>query len=94
MPDGPDFPEDAWIHSHLRIGEALFRVVVPTPRCVIPTLAQEELPPDPGIMRAVAREHRIPVFDLGLLSCVGVYLDVLEPGTVRIGDPVTRLGSS
>ncbi|GGL01869.1 MOSC domain-containing protein [Streptomyces flaveus] len=93
-PDGPGFPEDAWIHSRLRIGEAVFRAVVPTPRCVIPTLAQEELPPDPGIMRAVAREHRIPVFDLGRLSCVGVYLDVLEPGTVRIGDSVTRLGNS
>lgn len=67
---------------------------MPTPRCVIPTLAQEELPADPGIMRTVAREHRIPVFDLGLACRVGVYLDVLEPGTVRIGDPVTRLGSS
>lgn len=93
-PDGPGFPEDAWIHSRLRIGEAIFRAVVPTPRCVVPTLAQEELPPDPGIMRAVAREHRIPVFDQGRLSCVGVYLDVLEPGTVRIGDSVTRLGNS
>ncbi|SFN95457.1 hypothetical protein SAMN04487980_104011 [Streptomyces sp. cf124] len=93
-PNWPGFPEDAWIHSHLRSGEALFRAVVPTPRCVIPTLAQEELPADPGIMRAAAREHRIPVFDLGRLSCVGIYLDVLEPGTVRIGDSVTRLGSS
>lgn len=93
-PEGPGFPEDAWIHSHLRIGEALFRAVVPTPRCVVPTLAQEDLPPDPGIMRAVAREHRIPVLDLGRLSCVGIYLDVLEPGTVRIGDSVTRRGSA
>jgi MOSC domain-containing protein YiiM len=39
-------------------------------------------------MRAVAREHRIPVFDLGRLACVGVYLDVLEAGTVRVGDPI------
>lgn len=93
-PEGPGFPEDAWIHSHLRIGEALFRAVVPTPRCVVPTLAQEDLPSDPGIMRAVAREHRIPVLDLGRLSCVGIYLDVLEPGTVRIGDSVTRRGSA
>ncbi|MEV1070202.1 MOSC domain-containing protein [Streptomyces sp. NPDC050263] len=92
--DGPGFPEDAWMDSHLRVGEALFRVVVPTPRCVIPTLAQEELPPDPGIMHAVAREHRVPVFDLGRLSCVGVYLEVLEPGTIRPGDSVTRRGSS
>lgn len=62
---GPGFPEDAWVGSRLRVGEALFRVVVPTPRCVVPTLGHGELPPDPAIMRAVAREHRIPVFDLG-----------------------------
>jgi uncharacterized protein len=86
---GPGFPEDAWLGSHLRVGEALFRVLVPTPRCVIPTLGHDELPPDPGIMRAVAREHRIPVFDLGRLSCLGVYLEVLEAGTVRVGDAIT-----
>ncbi|MFD4509882.1 MOSC domain-containing protein [Streptomyces sp. NPDC058457] len=86
---GPGFPEDAWPGSRLRVGEALFRVVVPTPRCVIPTLGHDELPPDPGIMRAVARDHRVPVFDLGRLSCLGVYLDVLEAGTVRVGDVLT-----
>jgi uncharacterized protein len=85
---GPGFPEDAWLGSRLRVGEALFRVVVPTPRCVIPTLGHDELPPDPGIMRAVAKEHRVPVFDLGRLSCLGVYLDVLEPGTVQVGDAI------
>jgi len=85
---GPGFPEDDWVGSRLRVGEALFRVLVPTPRCVIPTLGHDELPPDPGLMRAVAREHRIPVFDLGRLSCLGVYLDVLESGTVRVGDPI------
>jgi len=40
-------------------------------------------------MRAVARDHRVPVLDLGRLSCLGVYLDVLEAGTVRVGDAVT-----
>ncbi|MER7179095.1 MOSC N-terminal beta barrel domain-containing protein [Streptomyces hyaluromycini] len=85
----PGFPEDAWLGSRLRVGEALFRVVVPTPRCVIPALGHDELPADPGIMRAVAREHRVPVFDLGRLSCLGVYLDVLEAGAVRIGDAIT-----
>ncbi|WP_225839644.1 MOSC domain-containing protein [Streptomyces sp. NK08204] len=86
----PGFVEDAWIGIHLRVGEALLRPLVPTPRCVIPTLGQDGLPPDPRIMRTVASEHRIPVLDLGRLSCVGVYLDVVEPGTVRVGDPVTR----
>lgn len=88
---GPGFPEDTWVGSALRIGDALFRVSVPTPRCVVPTLEHGDLPADPDIMRAVAREHRVPVFDLGWLSCVGVYLDVLEPGAVRVGDAVTVL---
>ncbi|MEW2269053.1 MOSC domain-containing protein [Streptomyces griseofuscus] len=89
LPGGPGFPEDTWPGATLRIGEALFRVTVPTPRCVVPTLRHGELPADPGIMRTVAREHRVPVLTLGPLSCVGVYLDVLEPGTVRTGDAVT-----
>ncbi|MFD8986223.1 MOSC domain-containing protein [Streptomyces sp. NPDC059564] len=92
VPGGPGFPEDAWPGSTLRIGEALFRVTLPTPRCVVPTLSHGELPADPGIMRAVAREHRVPVLGLGRLSCLGVYLDVLEPGAVRTGDAVTRGG--
>ncbi|MFE2070054.1 MOSC domain-containing protein [Streptomyces sp. NPDC059467] len=86
---GSGFPEDAWLGSRLRVGEALFKVLVSTPRCVVPTLGHGELPADPGIMRAVAREHRVPVFDLGRLSCLGVYLDVLEAGTVRVGDTIT-----
>ncbi|OIJ64961.1 MOSC domain-containing protein [Streptomyces mangrovisoli] len=91
---GPGFPEDAWLGSRLRVGEALFRVVVPTPRCVVPTLGHDELPPDHGIMRAVARDHRVPVLDLGRLSCLGVYLDVLEAGTVRLGDAITLQGDA
>ncbi|WP_035799904.1 MOSC domain-containing protein [Kitasatospora mediocidica] len=85
----PGYPEDAWPGARLRIGGALFQVQVPTPRCVVPTLAHGDLPPDPTLMRTVAREHRVPVLTLGKLTCVGLYLTVLEPGTVRTGDPVT-----
>lgn len=88
--DAPDqgWIEDAWVGRVLRVGAARFRVVVPTPRCVIPTLAHDELPADPEIMRTVAREHRVDVLTLGRLACVGVYLEVHEPGTVHIGDSV------
>lgn len=85
---GAPFPEDGWLGATLRIGSAVFRVVVPTPRCVVPTLAHDELPADPDLMRMVAREHRVNVLHLGALSCVGVYLSVVEPGTARIGDDV------
>ncbi len=92
VPGGPGFPEDAWQGRELRVGEALFRVGPPTPRCVVPTLAHDELPADPHIMQAVARAHRVPVLSLGRLSCVGVYLEVVEPGTVAVGDAVTLPG--
>ncbi|MEU9229378.1 MOSC domain-containing protein [Streptomyces massasporeus] len=84
----PAFAEDSWQGRRLRVGEVLFRVLVPTPRCVVPTLSHDELKADPGIMRAIAHEHRVPVYDLGRLACFGVYLDVLEPGRVRLGDTV------
>lgn len=82
------FPEDGWEGRRIRIGGAVLRAMVPTPRCVIPTLAHDELPADPGLMRAVAREHRVPVFTLGALTCVGAYLTIVEPGVVRLGDAV------
>ncbi|MFI1767785.1 MOSC domain-containing protein [Streptomyces sp. NPDC020800] len=85
----PAFAEDGWQGRRLRVGKALFRVLVPTPRCVVPTLSHDELKADPDIMRVIAREHRVPVFDLGRLACFGVYLDVLEPGPVRLGDSIT-----
>ncbi|MFF2384221.1 MOSC domain-containing protein [Streptomyces sp. NPDC058108] len=91
---GHGFVEDTWVNCRVRVGGALFRVVVPTPRCVVPTLGHDELGADPGIMRAIAREHRVPVFDLGRLACLGVYLEVLEPGTVRVGDPITLQDAS
>ncbi|WP_458248257.1 MOSC domain-containing protein [Streptomyces sp. MAI_2237] len=86
----PAFMEDDWQDWRLRVGKALLRVAVSTPRCVVPTLGHGELKEDPGIMRAIAREHRLPVFDLGRLACLGMYLDVLEPGTIRLGDTITR----
>ena len=90
-PGAAGFPEDAWSGWIVRIGHALLRITLPTPRCVVPTLAHGALPADPGIMRAVAREHRIPVLTLGALSCLGVYLDVLEPGEIRVGDVATAV---
>lgn len=82
------FPEDEWQGRRIRIGGAVLQVMMPTPRCAIPTLAHDELPADPGLMRAAAREHRVPVLDLGPLTCVGVYLEIIEPGPARLGDPV------
>ncbi|GIG59448.1 molybdenum cofactor biosysynthesis protein [Longispora fulva] len=88
--DGPGFPEDEWVGRTVRIGStARLEVLVPTPRCVVPTLAHGDLPADPSVMRTVAAEHRVQVLDLGKLACMGIYLKVVEPGPVRVGDRVT-----
>jgi MOSC domain-containing protein YiiM len=43
------------------------------------TLAQGDLPKDPGILRTAAQHNHVNV---------GVYASVLQGGTLRRGDPV------
>jgi uncharacterized protein YcbX len=81
---GDGYPEDDWVGRRIAIGGALLEGICATPRCVIPTLAHDELPPDPDILRTVAREHRVPAVNRA--ACVGVYLSVVSPGPVEIGD--------
>ena len=74
--------------KRLQIGEVLLRVDLPTPRCVVPRLAQHDLAEDMSILTAVARQERKQVARLGRAACVGVYASVEQPGTTRLGDPV------
>ena len=77
---GADFVENAWIGHTLAIGDAVrLSITGPCPRCVMTTLAQGELPKDPGILRTAAQHNQVNV---------GVYANVLQGGTVRRGDPV------
>lgn len=85
--DDSPLPENSW--TTVSIGESLrLRVIVPTPRCVMPTLAHGRLPADPDVLRAVARRNRLNVLDLGRLSCAGVYACASVSGRVRVGDIV------
>ena len=83
------FVENEWIGRTLSIGEqARLKVIAPCPRCVMTTLAQADLPKDPGILRTVAlHTPRIEAEGFGVLSAnVGIYADVLGGGTIRRGD--------
>jgi uncharacterized protein len=90
---GPGFEENDWVGRELRIGDELvLRVVAPTPRCAVPTLAHGPLPRDPDALRAPARLNRVvPLPGLAAQPCVGAYAQVVRPGRVRAGDPA-RLG--
>jgi uncharacterized protein YcbX len=74
------FIEQAWIGHTLAIGaEVRLRVMGPCSRCVMTTLAQGDLPKDPGILRTAAQHSGMHV---------GVYASVLRGGTVRRGDTI------
>ena len=83
------FTESAWLDRTLAIGdEVRLEIIAPCIRCVMTTLAQGDLPADPGILRAVAQHNRVPFPGLGALPAVGVYAEVVQGGTIRRGDPV------
>ena len=75
-----DFIENAWVGHTLAIGESVrLQVTGPCVRRVLTTLAQGDLPRDPGILRTAAQHYKVSV---------GVYAAVERGGTVRRGDAV------
>jgi MOSC domain-containing protein len=81
------FSEDALVGRALT-GPAGLRLTVglPTPRCVVPTRAHEELPADPRVLRTLAGDHRIDLGAFGRLPCAGAYAEVECAGSLAVGD--------
>jgi uncharacterized protein YcbX len=74
------FAENAWVGHTLAIGTAVrLSVASPCGRCVMTTLAQGNLPSDPGILRTAAQHNHVNV---------GVYAAVMRGGGIRRGDKV------
>jgi uncharacterized protein YcbX len=88
----PGFVENGWLGRTLDIGDGVrINVAMPDPRCVMPNLAQEDLPRDPQILKTLAEHNRLDVGDNALYPCAGVYAVAESAGSIRKGDPV-RLG--
>ena len=84
------FVENNWIDNELAIGDAIrLNVALPDPRCVMTTLAQDELPKDTEVLRTLVRHNRIEVGEDGRFPCVGVYAVVQSSGAARVGDRVS-----
>lgn len=88
VPQARGFVENDWARRVVAIGGVRLKVIIPTPRCVMTTLAQGDLPSDARILQVTAEHNRIRAGRLGELPCAGVYAAVLTPGTIRRGDPV------
>jgi uncharacterized protein YcbX len=79
-PGADGFLENSWVGRSLAIGDVVLGIDSATARCVMTTLAQGNLPKDPGVLRAAVQENE---------GTVGVYATVVRSGQVRRGDAVT-----
>jgi uncharacterized protein YcbX len=77
--DDEPFTEDTWTGRRLRIGTAELAVVQPTVRCAMPLRAQPGLERQRDLYAALEELHA---------NHLGVYVDVVEPGTIAVGDAV------
>jgi len=83
------FVENGWVGREITIGDAVrLQVASPDSRCVMTTLAQDDLPKDNDILRTLTQHNRIQVGDAGRFPCVGVYAVVEATGTMQAGDKV------
>lgn len=79
-PDVTGFAENDWPGKTIAIGDDVrIRVMMPTIRCVVTTVAQDDLPSEPDVLRTAAKSNS---------SNVGVYAMVTQGGLVRRGDEV------
>lgn len=83
------FLENGWVGRDVSLGAAArIHVAMPDPRCVMPTLAQDDLPGDNDVLRTLVRHNRLEIEGAGRYPCAGVYGVVEEAGRVRLHDAV------
>jgi len=83
------FVENEWVGHTLGVGKDVrLGVSLPDPRCVMPSLAQEDLPKDPRILKALAKHNRIDVAGMRY-PCAGVYAVAEATGAIRKGDHIS-----
>jgi uncharacterized protein YcbX len=93
-PELEGFVENDWPGRRLHLGaDVVLQVIVPSPRCAIPTLRHGALPADADALRTPLQHNlvNIPLEGFGFVPCVGVYALVVAGGRLTIGDDV-RLG--
>jgi uncharacterized protein YcbX len=90
--DANGFVENGWLGRTLELGDGVrLMVTLPDPRCVMPTLAQPDLPADKQVMKTLVEHNRLDVAGGGLYPCAGVYAIVEATGTIRAGDRVSLI---
>ena len=79
VPGDDGQPELGWCGGTVHAPDATLSPLIPTVRCVMPSLAQPGLERDPAVSRTVAAHAR---------RCLGVYATVVSAGRIAEGDPL------
>ena len=89
------FVENDWLGRAIVIGTDAaprLELIDPSPRCVVTTLAQADLPRDPGILRTITQHNAAASVTAapGVVfpAVAGVYAAVRHDGTIRQHDPI------
>ncbi|HEY0607562.1 MAG TPA: MOSC N-terminal beta barrel domain-containing protein [Herpetosiphonaceae bacterium] len=92
------FVENDWLGRSVVVGaDAAPRLdlIDPSPRCVVTTLAQDDLPRDPGILRTITQHNAAASVTAapGVVfpAVAGAYAAVRRDGIIRRGDPIFLL---
>ena len=80
--------EDAWLGTRVRVGEAVVRVALPVDRCAATTRDPDTGARDLDTLRLIKSYRGLRE---GKNIDFGVAAEVVEPGTVRVGDTVEPL---
>jgi len=78
------FQEESWSERRIRVGSAVLQIGGRVPRCLVTTLDPDTGEKNLDVLKLLAR-HR-PRGEDGLP--LGMYADVMLPGTVAVGDAV------
>ena len=78
--DDRPYVEDEWVGSVLQVGDTTVRIDKRDTRCVILNVDPDSGRSDAPVLKAIPRSRR---------ACAGVYASTVQPGLVRVGDPVT-----
>lgn len=83
------YQEEGWRDRTVRVGSALLRIQGPVPRCGATTRHPDSGKRDLRTLRMIDAARGVQPNDFGRGLNLGVYAQVLEPGTVSLGDVLT-----
>jgi uncharacterized protein len=80
------FAEKQWVDKPATVGGATIQFGAESPRCVMTTLAQGDLPRQPSVLQTIANNNRVEFGGFGNFACLGIYAEVSMSGLITVGD--------